>query len=56
MPTKWLQQRLNGSKYDPGITLEGPYVGPRGAASERRENTWISFEDVYLKAKAKIRP
>ena len=26
MPTKWLQERPNGSKNDPGITLEGPFV------------------------------
>ena len=26
MPTKWLQERPNDSKNDPGITLEGPCV------------------------------
>ena len=27
MPTKWLQQRANGSKNEPGIGFEGPGVG-----------------------------
>jgi len=27
MPTKWLQERGNGSKNEVGITLEGPCVG-----------------------------
>ena len=28
MPTKWLQERGNGSKNEDGIGFEGPGVGP----------------------------
>ena len=33
MPTKWLQERTNGSKNAPVIGFEGPGVGPREVTS-----------------------
>ena len=39
MSTKWLQEQGNGSKYEAGVTLEGPFVGTdSGRGTTRAED------------------
>jgi hypothetical protein len=53
MPTKWLQQRANGAKKEPGIGFEGPgveheLVSPRAVAwsfPRERDNRLRAFGD-----------
>ena len=42
MPTKWLQERTNGSKNAPGIGFEGPGVGLFRAAASNMLRVLIS--------------
>ena len=47
MPTKWLQDRTNGSKNAPGIVFEGPGVDPN---SQRGSTSGLPGDFISQKA------